>query len=107
MITTHIAPRIQKVRFARKAENLSWVQRELRDLDVPAEFARVVEVKELTSCEYDAFAKQLLRDRDWLYNFHGMYTDALEIRSANRPTLYIRTEGYRYARYVGLAADEG
>lgn len=105
MITTHIKPRIRKVRFARKAESLSWVQRELLYTNVPAEFARIVEVKELTADEYDAFAKQPLRDRDWLADFCGIYSDALEIRSPGRATLYVRTDGYNYARYLGLAAD--
>ena len=105
MITTYIKPRIQKVRFARKAESLDWAQRELRHTSVPAEVARVVEVKELTADEYDAFAKQPLRAWEWLADFTGIYTDVMEIRCPGRATLYVRTEGHDYARYLGFAAE--
>ncbi|ALN83047.1 putative conserved hypothetical protein [Lysobacter antibioticus] len=89
----------------RKAESLSWVHRELSHLNIRAEMALVVAVKQLTAEEYDAFARQLLRDRDWLAAFDGICNEVLEVRceAPGRPTLYVRPEGYNYARYVGLA----
>ncbi|MGO1003268.1 hypothetical protein [Lysobacter sp. CA196] len=103
MTTTTITPRNQMVRFARKAESLSWVQRELSHLNVRAELALVVATKDLAAEEYDAFAKQLLRARDWLADFDGICHEVLEIRSPDRTTLYVKPNGSNYAHYVGLA----
>mgnify|MGYP003492711009 FL=1 len=105
MTTTTTQPRHQLVRYACNAESLNWVQRELRDLNVRAELALVVAVKELTAEEYDAFAKRLLRARDWLANFDGICNEALEVKAPGRPTLYVKPKGGNYARYVGLAAE--
>jgi hypothetical protein len=105
MTTTSITPRNQMVRFTRKAESLYWVQRELGDLNVRAELALVVATKDLTAEQYDAFAKQLLRARDWLADFDGICHEVLEVRCPGRPTLYVKSKETNYAHTVGLAAE--
>ncbi|WP_152566229.1 hypothetical protein [Lysobacter antibioticus] len=105
MTTTTITPRNQMVRFARKAESLSWVQRELRVLNVRPEIALVVATKDLTAEQYDAFAKQLLRARDWLADFDGICHEVVEVRCPGRPMLYVKSKGTNYAHTVGLAVE--
>lgn len=105
MTTTTILPRNQPVRFAQNAESLAWVQRELRHLNVPTVMALVVEVKDLTTDEYDAFAARLLRARDWLASFDGICNEVLEVKAPGRTTLYVKPKGGSYARYVGLAVE--
>ena len=83
--------------FARKAADLS----ELSGSDSYKIY--VIETKELTTAEFDAFAGSLLVSRDWLRGKGGGTGDGylcVEITAPGRPYLYVNPEGGNYARYV-------
>ena len=63
----------------------------------------VTETREMTPEEFDAFASQLLKSRDWLSGKGGYLADGrlcLEVRAIGRPTLYVDPSGGDYGRYV-------
>jgi hypothetical protein len=63
----------------------------------------VTETREMTPAEFDAFASQLLKSRDWLNGKGGGTGDGylcVEVTAPGRPYLYINPEGGDYARYV-------
>lgn len=63
----------------------------------------VTETKELTTAEFDAFARSLLVSRDWLRGKGGGTGDGyfcIEVTAQDRPRLFINPEGGDYARYV-------
>jgi hypothetical protein len=83
--------------FARKPANLGEVggQDEAK--------IYVAETKELTTDEFDAFARSLLASRDWLRGKGGGAGDGylcVEVTAPGRPYLYVNPEGGDYARYV-------
>ena len=95
-------------RFARKPCDLDCV---LHNSDASArpEPVEIESRKELTEAEYDAFAKTLLVDRDWLAG-RGGYLEGggrrvVEVSAPNRTTLYVDPSGGNYGRYVGVRVD--
>jgi hypothetical protein len=63
----------------------------------------ITDTKILTPVEFDAFANNLLRSRDWLYGKGGGTGDGylcIEVTAPGRPFLYINPEGGDYGRYV-------
>lgn len=63
----------------------------------------VIETKELTVDEFDAFVRNLLVSRDWLRGKGGGTGDGylcVEVIAPGRPYLYVNPEGGDYARYV-------
>lgn len=63
----------------------------------------ITETRELTSTEFDAFARSLLVSRDWLRGKGGSTGDGylcVEVTAPGRPYLYVNPEGSDYARYV-------
>ena len=63
----------------------------------------ITETKIMTPVEFDAFANNLLRSRDWLDRKGGGTGDGylcVEVTAPGRPYLYINPEGGDYARYV-------
>ena len=63
----------------------------------------VTETREMTPAEFDAFASQLLKSRDWLNGKGGYLADGrlcVEVRATGRPTLYVDPSGGDYGRYV-------
>lgn len=63
----------------------------------------VTETKELTTAEFDAFARSLLVSCDWLRGKGGGTGDGylcVEVTAPGRPYLYVNPEGGDYARYV-------
>ena len=63
----------------------------------------VTETREMTPAEFDAFASQMLKSRDWLSGKGGYLADGrlcVEIRATCRPTLYVDPSGGDYGRYV-------
>jgi len=63
----------------------------------------VTETREMTPAEFDAFASQLLKSRDWLSGKGGHFEDGrlcVEIRATGRPILYVDPSGGDYGRYV-------
>jgi len=64
----------------------------------------VTETREMTPSEFDAFASQLLKSRDWLNGKGGYFEDGrlcVEIRATGRPILYVDPSGGDFGRYVG------
>ena len=63
----------------------------------------VTETREMTPAEFDAFANQLLKSRDWLNGKGGHLADGrlcVEVCASGRPTLYVDPSGGDYGRYV-------
>ena len=63
----------------------------------------VTETREMTPAEFDGFACQLLKSRDWLSGKGGYLADGrlcVEICASGRPTLYVDPSGGDYGRYV-------
>ncbi len=63
----------------------------------------VTETREMIPAEFDIFANQLLKSRDWLNGKGGYLADGrlcVEIRATGRPTLYVDPSGGDYGRYV-------
>ena len=64
----------------------------------------VTETREMTPAEFDGFASQLLKSRDWLNGKGGYFEDGrlcVEIRATGRPLLYVDPSGGNFGRYVG------
>ena len=65
----------------------------------------VTETREMTPAEYDIFASQLCKSRDWLSGKGGYLPLedgrlCIEIRATDRPMLYVDPSGGDYGRYV-------
>ena len=88
--------------FARKPARFDEVSRvSLDDENVPV---YILETKEMTEAEFDAFAGNLLASREWLDGkggcVHGDGYLCVEVVAPGRPRLYVNPEGSDYARYV-------
>ena len=63
----------------------------------------VMETRTMSTTEFDEFAANLLRSRDWLNGKGGTTREGtlcVEVCAPGRPYLYINPEGGDYARYV-------
>jgi hypothetical protein len=63
----------------------------------------ITETREMTPGDFDAFASNLMKSRDWLRGKGGGTGDAyfcVEVHAPGRPYLYVNPEGGDYARYV-------
>ena len=63
----------------------------------------VTETREMTPSDFDAFASNLMKSRDWLRGKGGGIGDGyfcVEVHAPGRPYLYVNPEGGDYARYV-------
>ena len=63
----------------------------------------VTETREMTTSEFDSFASNLMKSRDWLRGKGGGTGDGyfcVEVHAPGRPYLYVNPEGGDYARYV-------
>ena len=63
----------------------------------------VTETREMTPGDFDAFASNLMKSRDWLRGKGGGTGDGyfcVEVHAPGRPYLYVNPEGGDYARYV-------
>lgn len=63
----------------------------------------VTETREMTPVDFDFFASNLMKSRDWLRGKGGGTGDAyfcVEVHAPGRPYLYVNPEGGDYARYV-------
>ncbi len=103
MTTTNHTP--IRTRFARKPYSLDEVLHNA-DPSAPLEPIEIELHKELTEAEYDAFAKTLLQDRDWLAGLGG-HADGrrrvVAVSAPGRTTVFVDPSGSRYGRYVGIA----
>ena len=63
----------------------------------------VTETREMTTSDFDSFASNLMKSRDWLRRKGGGTGDGyfcVEVHAPGRPYLYVNPEGGDYARYV-------
>ena len=63
----------------------------------------VTETREMTQSDFDSFASNLMKSRDWLRGKGGGTGDGyvcVEVHAPGRPYLYVNPEGCDYARYV-------
>ena len=63
----------------------------------------VTETRTMNTTEFDEFAANLLRSRDWLNGKGGTTQDGvlcIEVCAPGRPYLYVNPEGSNYGRYV-------
>ena len=63
----------------------------------------ITETREMEPAEFDNFAKNLLKSRDWLKGKGGYYGDGrlcVEVHAPGRPYLFIDPSGSDYPRYV-------
>ena len=61
------------------------------------------ETREITQSDFDSFASNLMKSRDWLRGKGGGTGDGyfcVEVHAPGRPYLYVNPEGGDYARYV-------
>ena len=63
----------------------------------------VTETREMTQSDFDSFASNLMKSRDWLRGKGGGTGDGyfcVEVHAPGRPYLYVNPEGGDCARYV-------
>ena len=63
----------------------------------------ITETREMEPAEFDSFAMNLYKSRDWLNGKGGYLADGrlcVEVRATGRPTLYVDPSGGDYGRYV-------
>ena len=63
----------------------------------------VTETREMTQSDFDSFASNLMKSRDWLRGKGGGTGDGyfcVEVHAPGRSYLYVNPEGGDYARYV-------
>ena len=63
----------------------------------------ITETREMTTGDFDSFASNLMKSRDWLRGKGGGTGDGyfcVEVHAPGRPYLYVNPEGGDYARYV-------
>lgn len=97
-------------RFSRKACDLAEA---LSSLDDPAYVnpARIDWAHELTPAAYDEFACGLLMDVEWLGGLDGLDGNepgiirCVLVTAPDRPPLLVDSQGYSYARFIGLLVE--
>jgi len=99
-------PEIVLVRYTRKPESLHEIESVIRYNEGKPEKTRVIEIKEMTTAEYDAFVARPLASRAWLAGKGGWDPNnvrlAIAVSAAGRRTLYVDPSGSDYARYIGM-----
>lgn len=94
------------VRFARKPSSLQEMKAEIDSPSCEVAACEIAETVELTTAEYDNFARLIYKDWPWLEGRGGDRNgirQVIAITAPERETLYANPEGYSYARYIGTA----
>ena len=106
-MTTTLVPRYSlQVRFSRKPANFRAMLRELGGHYIQPEWVWVIERKTMTPSEYRAFERDFTQPQDWIVPRNFGPCHCIMVEAPGMPTLYVRPEGYDYARYVGLRVGE-
>ncbi|MBT2746184.1 MULTISPECIES: hypothetical protein [unclassified Lysobacter] len=103
MTSTILPPYQLHVRFSRKPENSRAMRRELSGYPVEPELVWVIERKTMTQTEYRAFERDFFKPQYWIVPLNSRPGHCIMVVAPRLPALYVRAEGYNYARYVGLA----
>ncbi|MBF0401925.1 MAG: hypothetical protein HQL90_14310 [Magnetococcales bacterium] len=114
MTQTKLKKRLSlSVRFARKPRDmealLAWIAPEEDGYQDSPKQTLVDRVFKLSNEEYDDFASDMLKPRDWINGGGFLHSTnethiAIAIESEGRQTLYLDPSGHNYGRYVGIAA---
>lgn len=96
--------------FIRKPRDLDEVVADTRPMTGgTVDRTEIVETVSLTADDYDAFAADLLAERDWLAGKGGWTRDgtwlAVAVTAPGRRTLFVDPSGASYARYVAIGPD--
>ena len=94
------------LRFARKPADLHELKAVLKNLTAETFECEIAETVELSAGEYDAFARLMYKNWDWLDGkggFKNNLRQVIAVTAPQRETLYVDPSGYSYARYVGMA----
>jgi len=95
--------------YARKPSDWHEIETGSRPDSGEAHLTRVIETKEMTNAEYDAFIADPLAINDWLAGKggwdHNKVRLAIALVAPFRQTLYVDPSGANYARYVGRAVS--
>ncbi|MGO1069597.1 hypothetical protein [Lysobacter sp. CA199] len=102
MTITICRPYPVNVRFSRKPTSLRAMLREHGGYYIEEQRIRVISIKTMTAAEYDAYVRDLTSAQDWIVGFKGNGDQCIVVRAPARIDLYIRPEGYDYARYAGF-----
>lgn len=97
-----------QVIYARKPCNWHEIESGTRADCGETYLTSIVETKELTAAEYDAFIMRPLARREWLSGKGGWRGEtrlAIAVVAPDRETLYVDPSGSDYGRYVGRAAS--
>lgn len=103
--------RTLKVRMTRKVGDLPDLRnRVITDGWYDEVTALVEETRDMTTQDYDAFASDFFQSHAWLEGRGGRNALrqwlVIEVTAPERRALYVDSEGYRYARYVGVAVED-
>lgn len=95
--------------YARKPCDWSDIESASRYGSGTAYPTEIIETKEMTAVEYDAFIAKPLTSREWLAGKGGWKNNnvryAIAITAPERETLYVDPSGSDYGRYVGRQVD--
>ena len=95
--------------YARKPADWHEIESGSRPGSGEAHPTRVIETKEMTNAEYDAFIADPLAIHEWMANKggwdHNKVRLAIAFTAPFRETLYVDPSGANYARYVGRAVS--
>jgi hypothetical protein len=103
MTITICRPYPVNVRFSCKPTGLRAMLREHGGYYIEEERVFVTSIKIMTAVEYDAYVRDLTKAQDWIAGSRGRGDQCIVVRAPARIDLYIRPEGYDYARYAGFA----
>ena len=106
MNRTIVPPYQTQARFSHKPRNSRAMLRELSGYDVDVEQVWVVERITMTQAEYRAFERDFFQPQPWIVPLNSRPAYCILVEAPRMLTLYVRPEGYNYARYVGLAVEE-
>lgn len=97
------------VRYSRKPESLYEIESTIRYTHSIAYRTKIIETKEMTTAEYDAFVARPLARRDWLAGKGGWRGEtrlAIAVTAPERRTLYVDPSGSDYGRYIGMCLSD-
>lgn len=106
MNRTIVPPHQIQVRFSRKPRNSRAMLRELSGYHVDAERVWVIERITMTQAESRAFERDFFQPQRCIVPLNSRPAYCIVVEAPRMPTLYVKPEGYDYARYVGLPAGE-
>ncbi len=108
-LTPEAVPRVVSAAFVHKPGDGERLVEQLAG-EKKTEQARIIESRNLSTAEYDAFVGDLFADHDWLKGKGGIeplpqggqQRHVIELMAKDRQTLLVDPSGHGYARIVGI-----